>query len=273
MKGKVILITGSTDGIGKQTAIELAKLGGTVIIHGRGKARAYLAAGEVCKESGSENVDVVTSDLSLLSGARALAETIQKRYDRLDVLINNAGVFMKENKTTADGFETTFAVNYLSPFLLTNLLLDLLKKTGTPTAKSRIVTVSSVAHQRATLDWNNLNGEKHFDGFNAYAVTKLAGILFTYELAERLQGSNVTANCLHPGVVTTKLLQAGFGTPGSDVAAGAETTVYLASSSEVENASGKYFVKKQAGPSSPSSNDIALRKKLWEYSEQKTGLV
>ncbi len=273
MTGKVVLITGSTDGIGRQTAIDLAKLGATVLIHGRGKVRAYAAASDVCKESGSENVEIVTGDLSTLSSVRALAEQVKKRFDRLDVLINNAGMFMKECVLTKDGFETTFAVNHLAPFLLTHLLLDLLQKSGQANAKSRIVNVSSIAHQRATLDFANLKGEKHFDGFNAYALTKLTGIMTTYELAERLQGTNVTVNCLHPGVVTTKLLQAGFGTPGAEVSAGAETSVYLASSPEVENVSGRYFVKKQVTPTSPSSNDAVLRKKLWDLTEQLTGLA
>jgi NAD(P)-dependent dehydrogenase (short-subunit alcohol dehydrogenase family) len=272
MNGKVVLITGSTDGIGKQTAIDLAKLGATVIIHGRGKVRAFSAASDVCKQANSENVEVVTGDMSLLSNVRVLAEEVKQRFGRLDVLVNNAGVFMKERVLTSEGFEMSFAVNHLAPFLLTQLLLDKLAASATSAAKSRVVNVSSIAHQRATLDFNNLKGERNFDGFNAYALTKLTGIMTTYELAERLAASpthaNITVNCLHPGVVTTKLLQAGFGTPGAEVAAGAETSVYLASAAEVEGVSGKYFVKKQATATSPSSNDLNLRKQVWTLTEQ-----
>lgn len=273
MNGKTVLITGSTDGIGKQTAIELAKLGANVVIHGRGKVRAYAAASDVCKESGSEQVEIVTGDLSTKSGVLTLVENIKTRFSKLDVLINNAGVFMKERTLNKDGFEMTFAVNHLASFLLTNKLLDLLKQSGSATSKSRVVFVSSIAHQRATVDFANLMGEKHFDGFNAYALTKLINIMMTFEFAERFQSENITFNCLHPGVVTTKLLQAGFGTPGAEVSAGAETSVYLAGSSEVENVTGKYFVKKQITPSSPSSNDSTLRKKIWELSETMAGLT
>lgn len=269
---QVVLITGSTDGIGKQTAIELAKLGYTVLVHGRSKVRAFAAASDICKESGTENIEVVTGDLSTLAGVRVLAERVLARYQQLNILINNAGVFMKERVLNADGFEMSFAVNYVAPFLLTHLLLERLESSATTGAKSRIVNVSSIAHQRATLDFGNLKGEKHFDGFNAYALTKLAEIMMTFEFAERLAGKPVTVNCLHPGVVTTKLLQAGFGTPGGEVAAGAETSVYLASSPEVEDISGKYFVKKQITQPSQTSLDVNLRKHLWKLTEEFVGL-
>lgn len=273
MQGKIVLITGSTDGIGKQTAIDIAKLGATVVIHGRGKVRAFASASDVCRDSGNENVEIVTGDYSSLASVRAMAESIKQRFGRLDVLINNAGIFTKEKTTSKDGFETTFAVNHLAPFLLTHLLVDMLKQSGSPSAKSRIINVSSIAHQRATMDFGNLQSERQFDGFIAYAQTKLMGIMMTYAWAERLQSDNVTVNCLHPGVVTTKLLNAGFGTPGGEVAAGAETSVYLASSPEVEGVTGKYFVKKQATASSPTSNDPALRKQLWELTEKMTGIA
>ncbi len=272
MKDRVVLVTGSTDGIGKQTALELAKLGASVIVHGRSKAKALAVAAEICRESNNEHIEVLTSDLSLMSNVRSFARQIQQRFDRLDVLINNAGFFAKERVLTKEGLETTFAVNHVAPFLLTLLLLDILKSSGSQGRSSRIINVSSIAHQRATLDFENLQGEKKFDGFMAYAATKLMSIMMTYELAERLQGIPVTVNCLHPGVVTTKLLQASVGTPGGEVAAGAETSVYLASSSEVEGVSGKYFVKKQAQPTSPSSNDAVLRKQLWQRTEKMVGL-
>jgi NAD(P)-dependent dehydrogenase (short-subunit alcohol dehydrogenase family) len=273
MQGKIVLITGSTDGIGKQTAIDIAKLGATVLIHGRGKTRAFASASDVCKESGNENVEVVTGDFASLSSVRAMAAFIQQRFGHLDVLVNNAGVFTKERSVSKDGFEMTFAVNHLAPFVLTFSLLETLKTSASPVSKSRIINVSSIAHQRATMDFTNLQSERQFDGFNAYAQTKLMGIMMTYQWAERLENDNITVNCLHPGVVTTKLLQAGFGTPGGEVAAGAETSVYLASSPEVEGVTGKYFVKKQATASSPTSNDSNLRKQLWETTEKMTGIA
>ncbi len=176
---------------------------------------------------------------------------------------------MAERVLTQDGLETTFAVNHLPHFLLTHLLLDLLKRS----APWRIITVSSIAHMNARLDLENLQGEKGFDGYGAYAVSKLANVLFTYELADRLRGSGVTANCLHPGVIGTKLLWKGFGRGGKSVAKGAETMVYLASAPEMETVSGKYFDDVRPLSTSRASNDPSLRRKLWEESEKLAGLV
>jgi retinol dehydrogenase-14 len=268
MKNPVILITGSTDGIGRQAALELAALGSTVLVHGRDVARGRKVVEEIRTATGNPRVDLFIADFSSQQQVRALAAAIRERYDNLHVLINNAGVFMNERRLTEDGFELTFAVNHLAPFLLTNLLLDLLKKS----APARIVTVSSMVHTRGKIDFDNLQAEKRFGGYDAYALSKLGNILFTYELAERTLGSGITANCLHPGVIGTKLLSSAFNTRGASPADGAETLTYLATSAEVEHVTGKYFQEKRECPSSPATHDGELRKKFWEVSETLTGM-
>jgi len=269
VKGRTVLITGATDGIGKQTALELARLGARVLVHGRNLARGEAVLNEVRRKTGNDQLELFIADLASLRQVRELAEAIRKAHDRLHVLINNAGVFMNKRKLTEDGLETTFAVNYLAPFLLTHLLLETLKRS----APARIINISSVAHQRSHVAFDNLQGEKRFDGYGAYALSKLGNILFTYELAERLQGTGVTANALHPGVITTKLLRAGFGSTGEGLEAGAETPVYLASATAVEGITGKYFVRKQAVLSAPATQDRNLRKKFWEVSERLAGIA
>lgn len=201
---------------------------------------------------------------------RACGEEIVKRFPRLDVLLHNAGVFMKDRTLTVDGFETTFAVNHLAPFLLTHLLNGLLLQS----APARIVTVSSITHINCPWDPGNLQGEKRYDGRNAYSLSKLANVLFTVEVARRFEGSGVTATCLHPGVVATKLLRAGFGNmSASSTERGAGTSVYLADSPEVEGVTGKYFVNQREAEPSPLARDAAVRMRLWELSEQYTGIV
>ncbi len=190
MKGQIVLVTGSTDGIGKQTALELARLGAHVLVHGRSQERAAAARDEIRRQVDNAQVAEIVGDLASLGEVRQLAATLQQRYDRLDVLINNAGVFMNERRLTEDGLEMTFAVNHLAPFLLTQLLMNSLRAAP----KARIITVSSVAHQRARVDFYNLQGERNFNGYGAYALSKLWNILFKYELAERLAGTGITAN-------------------------------------------------------------------------------
>ena len=262
LDGRVVLVTGATDGIGKQTALELAKMSATVLLHGREAARCDAVRREIAEVAGNERLDTFVADLASLGQIREMATKLAQKYDRLQVLIHNAGVFMARRVLTEDGFETTFAVNHLAPFLLTHLLMALLKR-GAP---ARVITVSSIAHQRATIDFGNLQAEKRFDGYAAYSLSKLANILFTNELAERLAGTGVTANCLHPGVVGTKLLRTGFGMGGSSVKEGAETSVYLASSPEVAGVSGRYFAKCKEAASSPQSCDRAAAERLWELS-------
>jgi NAD(P)-dependent dehydrogenase (short-subunit alcohol dehydrogenase family) len=269
MKGKIVLITGSTDGIGKAAALELTRMGAKVILHGRNPGRCYRVLAEVQKASKGATPGCFAADLSSLKEVRKLAEDIRANTTKLDVMINNAGVFMTERRLTEDGFETTFAVNHLAPFLLTHLLCDLL----TSNAPARIINVSSVSHQRARIDFENLQGEKEFTGYGAYALSKAANILTTYELAERLEASRVTVNCLHPGVINTKLLREGFGGMfGAPPTVGAATLVYLASAPEVGATTGRYFVKNREEETAPSTHDRAVRQQLWTVSEHLFGL-
>jgi NAD(P)-dependent dehydrogenase (short-subunit alcohol dehydrogenase family) len=272
MLGKVVLITGSTDGIGKQSAIELAAKDATVIVHGRDKNKGLTVVDEIISKTKNNKIDFLLSDFSSLGQVRTLAEEIKSKYNKLDVLINNAGVFMKNRVLSKDGFEMTFAVNHLSYFLLTNLLLDLLIKSS----PSRIINVASMVHQSADFDFDNLMGDKHYSGYNTYAISKLANIMFTYKLSEKLKGTGVTVNCLHPGGINTKLLHEGFGGGGRSVEVGAKIPVHLASSPKVENVTGKYFIKRlrdlrvHETPSSQISYDRNFQEKLWELSAKLT---
>jgi NAD(P)-dependent dehydrogenase (short-subunit alcohol dehydrogenase family) len=221
----------------------------------------------------------VTADLSSQTAIRSAGDEIRTRFPGVHVLINNAGVFTRRRGTTVDGLELQFAVNHLAYFLLTNLLLDCLKR-GAP---SRVINVSSGAHTGTAIDFDDLQGKHGYDGNEAYSRSKLANILFTYELARRLRGTGVTANCLHPGVIATKLLADYMGVPvaggalartfGAKPEKGAETIVYLASSPEVEGVTGKYFVNQRVVASSRASYDEAAARRLWEVSAQLTGLV
>lgn len=272
MRGKTVLVTGSTDGIGMHTALGIARMGANVLIHGRNRKKGKAVCKEISKVSGNNDLELFVADLSSLSRVRDLAAEVRKNHDRLDVLINNAGTFEKERRLTEDGIEATFAVNYLAPFLLTNLLLDLLNRS----APSRIINVASIAHRSVSLDedLSDLQGGRHYDGFDAYALSKLCIILFTYALSRRQEGSGVTANCLHPGVIKTKLLHEGFGDyPGETPEKGAITSIYLASSPEVEGMSGKYFENQRIARSSGVSYDTALQERLWKISRKLTGLA
>jgi len=265
MKGRTVLVTGSTDGIGKATATELARRGAKVLLHGRDREKGQAVLEEIRKITGNDSLEFFEADFSSQRQVRRLAADVVEHQDQLDVLINNAGTFSSKRQMTEDGLETTFAVDHLAPFLLTHELLDLLKGS----APSRIVTVASIAHWNAKVDWNNLQGERHYDGFQAYALSKLGNILFTYVLARRLQAeeAKVTANCLHPGVIRTKLLHAGFGDyPGAAPEEGAKTPVYLASSPDVEDVSGLYFENRRPARSSPQSNDRELQERFWQVS-------
>ena len=209
MGEKVCLITGATSGIGKATAMGLANMGASVVMVGRDRGRGEAALAEIKEKSANASVDLLLADLSSQEEVRRLADEFKEAYPRLDVLINNAGVFRSERITTADGLEMTFAVNHLAYFLLTNLLLDVLKAS----APSRIVNVSSGDHRNGTIDFDDLQGEKGYKGAKAYSQSKLANVLFTYELARRLEGTGVSANCLHPGAGSGPTSGAGF--PGS----------------------------------------------------------
>ena len=263
MKGKIVLITGSTDGIGKQTALDLARMGANVIIHGRDPQRVQAAKEEVIKKSGNNHIETLLADFSSLAQVKRMTVEILAKYSRLNVLVNNAGVFLLDRKLTTDGLEMNFQVNYLSPFLLTNLLLPLLQIS----APSRIVSVSSALHSKTILDFENLQGEKNYNGIQAYALSKLGNIYMTLELAERMAGSGVTANCLHPGGVDTKMLRTAMQMTGIPVEEGAAPSVYLASSPDVAETTGKYYYHREVGRLSEIASDTIARKKLWQISE------
>jgi NAD(P)-dependent dehydrogenase (short-subunit alcohol dehydrogenase family) len=269
MEGRTVLITGSTDGIGKATALGLARMGARVMLHGRDQEKGRRVLEEIIRTTGSDQLDLFIADLSSQKQVRKLAADVVERHERLNVLINNAGTFQFERSLTEEGLETTFAVNYLAPFLLTHELLKLLEESR----PSRIVNVASIAHRSASIDWSNLQGERHYYGHDAYALSKLCVIIFTYALSERLEGTGVTANCLHPGVIKTKLLREGFGDyPGDTPENGARTSIYLASSPEMEGVSSKYFENQRPARSSDISYNRMIQKRLWKISVELTGL-
>jgi NAD(P)-dependent dehydrogenase (short-subunit alcohol dehydrogenase family) len=268
LSGKTILITGATDGIGKQTALMLARMGARILLHGRNPEKAELVRLEIIQESNNPLVETIIADLQSLKQVRYLASEVKKRTDHLDVLINNAGVFMNKRRLSEDGYEMTFAVNHLAPFYLTNLLLNLLKKS----APSRVVTVSSVGHKMVYLNLADLQGKFFFWNWVAYCRSKLLNVLFTFELSERLKGSGVVANAVHPGVISSNLLKSARVGSSMSVEDGAAPIVYLASSPELVNVSGKYFNRMKIGASSSISKHINLRKKVWEISSNLCGL-
>jgi NAD(P)-dependent dehydrogenase (short-subunit alcohol dehydrogenase family) len=266
MDDKTILITGSTDGIGKQAAFELAKLGARVILHGRNKSKVKRVLQEFEQKIGNDQLDFFIADLSSLQQIRTMATEIRRKYNRLDVLINNAGVAMNKLEMSDDGYEMTFAVNHLAVFAFTLLLLDLM----TQSAPSRIINVSSMAHS-SSLNFENLVESRNFDGWEVYCQSKLCNILFTYELAEKLQNQGVTVNCLHPGVINTKLLRVNFG-GGRPVTEGSRKLAYLATAPELETVTGKYFSDNRQTRSAEITYDAETRKKLWNLSEKLCGL-
>jgi NAD(P)-dependent dehydrogenase (short-subunit alcohol dehydrogenase family) len=278
MEGKVALITGGTSGIGRAAATTLAAMGAEVVVTGRSKERGEAAVREIQETSGNERVSLTLADLSVQAEVRALAEEFRERHDRLDVLVNNAGLIQSRRSETPDGLELTLAVNHLAPFLLTNLLLDLLKES----APSRIITVSSEARRGSDINFEDLQSERRYRPFQVYGMTKLANILFTYELAERLEGSGVVANCLHPGAVNTNfgnnnrsfgtLIFRAFKPFMRSPEQGADTIVYLASSPEVSDVTGRYLMDRKVVSSFEGPHDEAARKKLWEVSEGLTNL-
>jgi len=280
MAGKTVLVTGGSGGIGKATATGLAQLGARVGITGRDRARAEAAAADVRSASGNHAVDVFVADMSSQAQVRRLAQEVLDAYPRLNVLINNVGGFWNTRRVTADGLEHTFALNHLAPFLLTNLLLDRLRTS----APARIVTLSSGAQAMGRIDFDDLQGERSFSGQRAYNQSKLANVMFTYELARRLEGTGVTATVLHPGVVRTAfgaedpagwqrlflpLVRPFMKTPDR----GAETPIYLASASDVDGISGRYFANRKPRQSSKTSYDVAAQARLWTVSAELVGLA
>lgn len=269
MRGKTVLITGATDGIGKRTALELAKLGAEVILHGRNRQRGNEALEMVYKETGNSLLSYVHADLSSLSRITTLVKEVSRRVKKLDVLVNNAGIFSREHNFTNDGIESTFAVNHLAHFSLSLQLLPLISKAE----QGRVVTVSSVAHASSPkIDFSDIRDINAYMDYSAYALSKLANVIFSNSLSDKLQGTAITSNSLHPGVITTKLLQAGFGISGDPVEEGCKTSVFLASDGAVGNVSGRYFVNSGESQASPSAYDPVVKNNLWVLSERLSGL-
>lgn len=279
-EGKTCLVTGATSGIGKEIASGLAGMGATVVLTGRSKEKCEAALQEIRAKTSDARVSCLVADLSSQASVRQLAKEYADTHRRLDVLVNNAGAFLAKRATTVDGMEYTLAVNHLAPFLLTGLLIDIIRASS----PARIITTSSVAHRGARIDFDDIQFEKKpYSGIRAYGQSKLANILFTKELARRLEGSGVTANCFHPGAVRTNLLQGNpwhyrliWNAAGSfflSAEKGADTAVYLASSPDVEGVTGKYFVKREQAEPSAEADDREAAARLWDVSERLTGLA
>jgi retinol dehydrogenase-12 len=276
MHGKIAIVTGSNIGIGKETALGLAALGATTVMACRNREKAEAAAAEVRARASSDDVHVVPLDLADMASVHACAGTLLERFDHIDVLVNNAGGIWSVRQETAQGFEQTFGVNHLGPFVLTNLLLERLTRSG----KSRVVNVASLAHHWARLDWDDLQITQRYKPFKAYGRSKLANILFTRALATRLAGTGVTTNALHPGSVAS-----GFGMDGDlkglrglgnrlyrpfeiSTATGAKTSIYLAASPEVEGRSGGYYARSKPGHPSKRARSDDAAERLWRESEK-----
>ncbi len=279
MAGRTVLVTGGTGGIGRATALGLAAMGAHLAITGRDRGRAEAVARDI-RAAGGGQVDVFVADLSSQAEVRRLAGEVLQRLSRIDVLLNNAGGYWNTRNVTADGLERTFAVNHLAPFLLTSLLLDRLNHS----APARVITVSSNVHAMGRIDFGDLQGERSYSGARAYSQSKLANVLFTYELARRLPAARVTANALHPGVVRTSF---GAGDPGAvqrlftpfmrpfmkSPARGAATSIHLASAPGLEQVTGRYFAGSKPGKSSQHSYDEAAAARLWQASADLAGLT
>lgn len=276
MHGKVCMITGATSGIGLVSAREIAKKGATVVLVGRDQERSRKATTHILESTGNDQVEFLLADLSDQSQIRALADTFKSRYQKLDILLNNAGGFYLRRQISVDGVEMTFALNHLNYFMLTLLLLE----TIDAAPSGRIVNVSSGAHHRYDMNFDDLENKKWYNGWRAYCQSKLANLLFTYELAKKLKGSNITVNALHPGFTATRIgMNNGFLahlflslisrrmlTPEE----GAQTPIYLASSPDVNHVSGKYFYKSRQAKSSPASHDPVSAERLWMISTEMT---
>ncbi len=287
MHGKRVLITGATNGIGKQAALEIAKLGAEVIIVGRDEVKTRKVCRDIKTASGNSQVDLLVADLSSMEEVRRIADEFRAKYQRLDVLLNNAGASFSQFQTSADGYEMTFALNHFSYYLLSNLLLDILQLTAREHGEARIINVSSSAHRGAALpadlSLDDLRDKSKFGSFRNYGASKLANLLFTYELARRLEETDVTVNALHPGFVNTglghnmtgpmliflKLMQKLIGRSPEK---GAETLVYLACSPEAEGINGKYWQDKQQAASNQISYDLQRQRNLWEISAAASGV-
>lgn len=279
VKGKVVVVTGASDGIGKEAARGLAEMGAHVVMVVRNPAKGEAAADDI-RRTAAGPVELVEGNLASLASVREVAGTLGDKYPRIDVLLSNAGCYRLNRQVTVDGFEETFAVNHLAPFLLTNLLLDRLRES----APARVVVVASDAHLGRSLDWNDLQNERAFKSMNVYGRSKLANVMFTYALARRLAGTGVTANSLHPGFVATNLGSGNripvkpfmflFRLSGRAISVkqGADTPIYLASSPDVEGVTGEYFERRKPRISSPQSLNTDDQERLWRVSAEMVGL-
>jgi NAD(P)-dependent dehydrogenase (short-subunit alcohol dehydrogenase family) len=270
VEDQVVLVTGSTDGIGRRTAHDLARMGATVLLHGRSRERGEATLREIRDATGNDKLEYYLADFSSLAEVRSLADEVQANHDALDVLINNAGVGVGRRGETRrdlsqDGYELRFAVNHLAPYLLTRLLLPSLRRA----APSRIVNVASGA--QSPINFDDVMLERNYDGLRAYSQSKLAMVMFTFDLAEELEGENITVNCLHPGsLVDTKMVRETFGRPMGDVQSGADAVIYLATSPKVEGVTGKYFDEKREARANGQAYDGEARKTLRQLSEKLT---
>jgi NAD(P)-dependent dehydrogenase (short-subunit alcohol dehydrogenase family) len=261
-----ILVTGATDGLGRRVAFDLAAAGATVLLHGRNRERLETTLEEIRRETGNEKLSSYRADLSSLGEVRALAEQVLTGQDRLDVLVNNAGVIAGERRESEDGYELTFAVNYLTHFLLTRLLVPLLRDS----APARVVNVASAG--QSPIDFDDVMLERGYDPMRAYTQSKLAQVMFTFELAERLRDSGVTVNALHPAsLMDTRMVLETFGRSMSTVEEGAEATVRLATSPDLEGITGRYFDGTREGRADPQAYHEEARKRLWTLSEELCG--
>ncbi|OQX97198.1 MAG: hypothetical protein B6I20_13170 [Bacteroidetes bacterium 4572_117] len=260
LANKIILLTGATDGIGYQTAIELAKLNPVLILHGKNLKKGEEIKNELISNTGNKQIHYYNADLSSFGQIGAFSEVVHKEFQHIDILINNAGIYEANKIILENGFEKTFMVNYLSSFSLTLSLLDLLKKAD----NAKIINVSSMVHA-SSIDFGNLNAEKSYSGESAYSLSKLCNILFSYELAEKLKSQDIRVNALHPGVINTKLLRTGWGPFGDSVKEGAKRILFLVKDENLA-VTGKYFEQDYEVQSAQVSYNEATRKKLWKIS-------
>ncbi len=275
---KIIMVTGANSGIGKEAVLQLAERGARVVMVCRNRERGEPALAEIKAKSGNDTLELMTADFESQQQIRDLADEYKRTHDRLDVLVNNAGLYLSKRHETEDGIEATWAVNHLAPFLLTNLLLDVIKGS----APARIVTVASDAHRAGTLDFDDLEMKEKYRWIAAYAQSKLANVLFTYELARRLEGSGVTATCMHPGTVATGIWNRNKNVLNAllrlfkpfylSAKKSAEAVVRLAVAPDVEAVTGKYFDRMNEANSSADSHDKEIAARLWQVSAERVGL-
>jgi len=261
IKNRIILLTGATDGIGRSTALRLARAGAELILLGKNPEKGYNSKKEIIQQTDNKNISYFNCDFTSFREINTLSDKIHEKYSHIDVLINNAGIYENEKIILKNGTEKNFMVNHLAPFSLTLNLLDSLKKSE----QADIINVSSMIHA-GSLDFDNLNAGKYYSGDNAYSMTKLCNILFTYELSAVLQDDNIRVNALHPGVINTKLLRAGWGGGGAPVENGAKHIIYLLSSDVTADSGGKYYMNDNPTRSAEISYDKIVRKKLWDLS-------